>query len=56
MVRAFIKSTGGQGVLSIPYGRITIYVIVAACAAALAAVIPARRAARAPIASALMDT
>jgi putative ABC transport system permease protein len=55
MVNAFIKSSGGQGVLSIPYGQIAIYVVIGACAGLLAAVLPARRAAKISVVAAMAE-
>lgn len=53
MVHAFILSTGGTGVLSIPFARIALYVVIGAVAAVAAAVLPSRRAARTSVVSAL---
>jgi putative ABC transport system permease protein len=54
MVHAFIKSANG-GVVSIPYRQIALYVLAGAGAGVLAAVLPARRAARAPVVTAMAD-
>jgi putative ABC transport system permease protein len=54
MVNAFIKSAGG-GVISIPYGRIVVYLMLGAGAGLLAAVLPARRAARTSVVAAMAD-
>ena len=56
MVHAFIKSTGGAGVLSIPYANISLYAAIGACAALAAAVLPARRAARTSVVAAMTET
>jgi putative ABC transport system permease protein len=53
MVHAFITSTGGTGVVSIPFAQIALYVVIGAAAALLAAVLPSRRAARTSVVSAL---
>ena len=55
MVHAFVQSTDGQGLLSIPYSHIALYAAIAVCAA-LAAALPARRAARTSVVSAMADT
>jgi putative ABC transport system permease protein len=54
MVNAFIKSAGG-GVVSIPYSRIGLYLVLGACAGLLAAVQPARRAARTSVVTAMAE-
>jgi putative ABC transport system permease protein len=54
MVDAFIKSAGG-GVVSIPYRRIAVYLVLGACAGLLAAVLPARRAARASVVAGMAE-
>jgi putative ABC transport system permease protein len=54
MVHGFIKSAGG-GVVSIPYRQIALYVLIGAGAGVLAAVLPARRAARAAVVTAMAD-
>jgi putative ABC transport system permease protein len=54
MVNAFIKSAGG-GVVSIPYSRIALYLVLGACAGLLAAVLPARRAARASVVAGMAE-
>jgi putative ABC transport system permease protein len=56
MVHAFVRSTDGQGLLSIPYSHIALYAAIAVCAALAAAALPARRAARTPVVSAMADT
>jgi len=53
MVHAFILSTGGTGVLSIPFARIGLYALIGALAAVAAALLPSRRAARTSVVSAL---
>lgn len=55
MVDAFIKSAGGSGVISIPFTEIGLFVVIGAAAALLAAVLPARRAARVSIVGAMAD-
>jgi putative ABC transport system permease protein len=54
MVDAFIKSANG-GVISIPFAEIGQFVVIGAVAALLAAVLPARRAARVSVVSAMAD-
>ena len=56
MVHAFVQSTDGQGLLSIPYAQIALYALIGAGAALAAAVLPARRAARTSMISAMADT
>jgi putative ABC transport system permease protein len=56
MVHAFIKSTGGQGVVSVPYSQIAIYIVVGACAGLAAAAAPARRAARTSVVAAMAES
>ncbi len=55
MVHAFIKSAGGEGVVSIPFAEIGLFVAVGIVAALLAAVLPARRAARVSVVSAMAE-
>lgn len=54
MVHAFIKSSGA-GLVSVPYARIGMYVAIGAAAGVLAAVLPARRAARTSVVSAMAE-
>ena len=54
LVNSFLKSAGG-GVISIPFAEIGVFVVVGAVAALLAAVLPARRAARASAVGAMAD-
>lgn len=54
MVHGFITSAGG-GVISIPYAQIALFVAIGAAAALLAAVLPARRAARVSVISAMSE-
>jgi putative ABC transport system permease protein len=54
MVHGFITSAGG-GVISIPYAQIAVFVAIGAAAALLAAVLPARRAARVSVISAMAE-
>jgi putative ABC transport system permease protein len=56
MVHAFIKSAGGEGVVSIPFAQIGLFVVVGIVSALLAAVLPARRAARVSVVSAMAET
>jgi putative ABC transport system permease protein len=56
MVHAFIKSAGGAGVVSIPYAEIAVFVAAGAVCAVLAAVLPARRAARVAVVSAMAES
>jgi hypothetical protein len=51
----FIRAAGGGSGVTYPFGRIALYVALAALAAVAAAVFPARRAARASVISALTD-
>jgi putative ABC transport system permease protein len=55
MVDAFVKSASGQGVISIPFAEIGLFVGIGAAAALLAAVLPARRAARVAVVTAMAD-
>jgi len=55
MVHAFVQSTDGQGLLSIPYSHITLYAAIAVGAALAAAALPARRAARTSVVSAMAE-
>jgi putative ABC transport system permease protein len=52
-VHGFILSAGGQGVMSIPYASIALYALIGVAAALAAAVLPARRAARTSVVSAI---
>jgi len=54
IVHAFIKSSGA-GLLSVPFTRIALYVAIGAAAGVLAAVLPARRAARTSVVSAMAE-
>jgi putative ABC transport system permease protein len=54
LVNSFIEHDGG-GVISIPFAEIGVFVVVGAIAALLAAVLPARRAARASVVGAMAD-
>jgi putative ABC transport system permease protein len=54
LVNSFIKHDGG-GVISIPFAEIGVFVVVAAVAALLAAVLPAQRAARVSAVGAMAD-
>ncbi len=54
MVHAFIKSSG-TGLVSVPYARIALYVAIGTAAGVLAAVLPARRAARTSVVSAMAE-
>ena len=56
MVHAFVQSTDGQGLLSIPYAQIALYAAIAVFAALAAAALPARRAARTSVMSAMAET
>jgi putative ABC transport system permease protein len=55
MVHGFILSTGGQGVLSLPYTSIALYALTGVAAALAAAVLPARRAARTSVVAAMAE-
>ncbi|MFI9270874.1 ABC transporter permease [Kitasatospora sp. NPDC052896] len=50
---AFIKGSGGTGVTVYPAGQLVLYVVIAAVAGVVASLLPARRAARTSIVSAL---
>lgn len=50
---AFIKSSGGAGVVVYPVGRLALYFVIAAAAGVIASLLPARRAARASIVDSL---
>jgi len=56
MMAVFSKSAGSIGVLSVPYGRLSLYALAGSCAAVAAAVLPARRAARTSVVSAMAET
>lgn len=56
MVDGFIKSSGGTGMLSVPFQRIGVYVVIGAVAGVAAAVLPARRAARSSVVAAMAET
>jgi putative ABC transport system permease protein len=56
MVHAFTRSTDGQGLVSIPYSHIALYAAIAVGAALAAAALPARRAARTSVVSAMAET
>ena len=55
MVRGFIDSSGGEGMLSVPYAQIALYALIGVCAALAAAVLPARRAARTSVIAVITD-
>jgi putative ABC transport system permease protein len=55
-VHAFTRSADGQGLLSIPYSHIALYAAIAVGAALAAAALPARRAARTSVVSAMAET
>jgi putative ABC transport system permease protein len=55
IVHAFIASTGGPGVQSIPYLQLALYAVIGACAALAAAILPARRAARTSVVAAMAE-
>ena len=55
MVHGFILSTGGQGMLSVPYASIALYALIGVAAALAAAVLPARRAARTSVVAAMAE-
>jgi putative ABC transport system permease protein len=56
IMQAFSKSAGSIGVLSVPYSGIALYALAGACAALAAAVLPARRAARTSVVTAMAET
>jgi len=55
MVHGFVLSTGGQGMLSVPYASIALYALIGVAAALAAAVLPARRAARTSVVTAMAE-
>jgi putative ABC transport system permease protein len=55
MTDALGASAGGREVTSIPYAQIALYAAISACAAQLAAVLPARRAARTAVVASLAE-
>jgi putative ABC transport system permease protein len=56
MMHAFSASAGSLGVLSVPYRTIALYALIGSGAALAAAVLPARRAARTSVVSAMAET
>ena len=55
MVRALSSSANGRIVLSVPYTQLALYALISACAGLLAAIMPARRAARTSVVTAMTD-
>jgi putative ABC transport system permease protein len=55
MVRALSSAASGRVVLSVPYAQLALYALISACAGLLAAVRPARRAARTSVVTAMAD-
>jgi putative ABC transport system permease protein len=55
MVRALSSSANGRMVLSVPYPQLALYALISACAGLLAAIMPARRAARTSVLTAMTD-
>ncbi len=54
LVSSFLKSAGG-GVISVPFAQIAVFIVAGAIAALLAAVLPARRAAKVSVVAAMAD-
>jgi putative ABC transport system permease protein len=54
-VRALSSATSGRIVLSVPYAQLALYALISACAGLLAAIMPARRAARTSVVTAMAD-
>jgi putative ABC transport system permease protein len=55
MVHALSSSANGRIVLSVPYTQLALYALISACAGLLAAILPARRAARTSVVTAMTD-
>src|SRR6202453_1895663 len=55
IVRALSSTANGRIVLSVPYTQLALYALLSACAGLLAAIMPARRAARTSVVSAMTD-
>jgi putative ABC transport system permease protein len=55
MVRALSSSANGRMVLSVLYTQLALYALISACAGLLAAIMPARRAARTSVVTAMTD-
>jgi putative ABC transport system permease protein len=54
-VRALSSATSGRVTLSVPYAQLALYALVSACAGLLAAIMPARRAARTSVVAVMAD-
>jgi putative ABC transport system permease protein len=54
-VRAPSPATSGRVTLSVPYAQFALYALISACAGLLAAIMPARRAARTSVATVMAD-
>ena len=55
MVRALSTRANGRILLSVPYTQLALYALISACAGLLAAIMPARRAARTSVVTAMTD-
>ena len=55
MVRALSSAANGRIVLSVPYTQLALYALISACAGLIAAIRPARRAARTSVVTAMAD-
>jgi putative ABC transport system permease protein len=55
MVHALSANTAGRVVLSVPYAQLALYALISACAGLLAAAMPARRAARTSVVTAMAE-
>jgi putative ABC transport system permease protein len=54
-VRALSSATSGRVTLSVPYAQLALYALISACAGLLAAIMPARRAARTSVVAVMAD-
>jgi putative ABC transport system permease protein len=54
-VHALSANTAGRVVLSVPYAQLALYALISACAGLLAAAMPARRAARTSVVTAMAE-
>jgi len=55
MVRALSSAASGRIVLSVPYAQLALYALISACAGLVAAIMPARRAARTSVVAVMAD-
>jgi putative ABC transport system permease protein len=54
-VRALSSAASGRIVLSVPYAQLALYALISACAGLVAAIMPARRAARTSVVAVMAD-